>query len=158
VVELEVAIDDHGVPRCRRLEIRAEDGPVSGDLIRRIPLARVMRKAVTAAARKLEPPGEDEAVEAWVRELPASERLEFYEQYSKRGRSPQRGSPITDENLRQVADLYRAALERGDPPTQTVADAMYVARSTARWVAKARERGFLGASMRGRAGERQEGS
>jgi hypothetical protein len=110
--------------------------------------------AVAAAARKLEPPREGEAVEAWVRELPSNERLRFYEQYAEGARAPRRGSPITDENLRQVAEVYRAALERGDPPTETVANVLNVARSTAaRWVSKARERDFLGPAMRGRAGE-----
>ena len=60
-----------------------------------------------------------------------------------------------DDKLRRLADLYRTALANGDPPTQTAADALGVPRSTvARWVAKARERGLLGAATPGKAGER----
>jgi hypothetical protein len=74
------------------------------------------------------------------------------------GRRPRRGSPITDANLNAVAERYREALERGDPPTQSVARELNVARSTAaRWVTKARERGFLGPALQGRAGEAERG-
>lgn len=155
-VEFDVVIDDRGTPQCRRLEVRTEDGSVGGEMLRRIPVARLLRMAVTAAARKLEPKreGEPDPDEPWVRDMPSTERMEFYRDYAKGARAPRRGSLLTDENLRQVAELYRAAIKRGDPPTQMVAEAMHVARSTAaRWVGKARERGFLGPSMRGRAGE-----
>jgi hypothetical protein len=51
--------------------------------------------------------------------------------------------------------VYRAAVENGDPPTQTIADVMHASRPTAaRWVAKARERGMLGESLPGKAGEK----
>jgi hypothetical protein len=89
--------------------------------------------------------------------MPRAERATFYERYAKDARRPRRGSPVTDEHLRRVAALYRAALERGDPPTQTVGDEMHAGRSTAaRWVAKARERGLLGEALPGKAGEREK--
>jgi hypothetical protein len=84
----------------------------------------------------------------------SADRDAFYERYRRGARRPRRGSPVSDANLRQVADLYRAAFRRGDPPTRTIADEMHIARSTAaRWVAKARDRGMLGPAMQGKAGE-----
>ena len=62
---------------------------------------------------------------------------------------------MTDEQLQRVATVYRAAIGRGDPPTQTIAAVMHASRPTAaRWVARARDRGMLGESLRGRAGEK----
>ncbi len=82
------------------------------------------------------------------------ERAEFYKRHVKDPRRPRRGSPVSDGDLREVAKLYRTAYERDDPPTRTIADTMHVSRPTAaRWVGKARERGFLGKAKRGQAGE-----
>lgn len=54
------------------------------------------------------------------------------------------GGP-TDEALRWVAKVYRLALVMGDSPTREVESVFELPRSTAdRWVALARERGFLG--------------
>lgn len=81
------------------------------------------------------------------------------DRYAKGGRRPRQGSPVTDHQLGEVAQLYRAAIAQGVPPTQTIADEMHAARSTAaRWVGKARERGFLGAALPGRAGEADAGA
>ena len=44
-VELEIELDDRGAPECRRLAIRAEDAAVTGEMVRRIPIARLMRMA-----------------------------------------------------------------------------------------------------------------
>ncbi len=50
----------------------------------------------------------------------------------------------TDEALRWVAYLYRFALVMEEPPTATVERMLELPRSTAgRWVALARQRGFL---------------
>ncbi|MCI2422759.1 hypothetical protein MOQ72_35570 [Saccharopolyspora sp. K220] len=52
--------------------------------------------------------------------------------------------PVT-ETLRWVSVIYRAALATGDAPTKAVQESFDVPRYTAdRWVAKAREREFLG--------------
>jgi len=151
------------VPHCVKLMVRRVDAlgrasrePVTTDILRSIPIARILARAMEnpfmffkigegpEGRKRLELPGE-------------AERAKLYARHVEGARQPRRGSPITDENLRQVAGLYRAAMERGDPPTQTVADAMGVPRSTAaRWVAKARERDLLGPSLRGRPGEQQE--
>jgi hypothetical protein len=61
---------------------------------------------------------------------------------------------LTDETLRIVARIYRVAYLVANPPTKSVESTLNVPRSTAgRWIAAARERGFLGpAQGPGRAG------
>jgi hypothetical protein len=64
-----------------------------------------------------------------------------------------------DEHFKQVADLYRAALKAEPRRPMTWLAARYpgVNRSTvARWVQRARDRGFLGEASAGRAGETTE--
>lgn len=61
----------------------------------------------------------------------------------------------TDEALKQVAAMYRVAHLMGLPPTESVAQGLSLARSTAgRWVSMARQRGFLGKAEPRKAGER----
>ncbi len=157
-VSLDVEVGNDGVPRCRRLELVASPGEaITSESLRRVPVARLLRQATAGAARQFEPlePG-GEPVFQLVPSAPR-EVADFYRRYVTDTRRPRRGVPVSDDHLKQVAELYRAALDRGDPPTQTVADAMHAARSTAaRWIAKARERGFLGAALPSQAGERRE--
>jgi hypothetical protein len=72
--------------------------------------------------------------------------------------TPQRGKKLPDDHLRRVADAYRSALLRSEPPTKAVASALHASRSTAgRWVEEARRRGILDpAPGPGRRGERQK--
>lgn len=65
-----------------------------------------------------------------------------------------RRGPIPDDELRRVAEIYRQASIASAAPTNAVRDQMGVSRATAgRWVALARERGFLGAARPNAAGE-----
>lgn len=74
------------------------------------------------------------ADEAWVKERLASSKSVY----------SRRNSRVTDSLLREVADTYRAALDDGENPTQSVAEHFYKSHSTAaRWVGMARQRGFL---------------
>jgi hypothetical protein len=67
---------------------------------------------------------------------------------------PRRGQPVTDDELRSAAHLYRKALAEGKPPTGAVAEGLFLSRATAgRRVAMARERGFLGKALPRAAGE-----
>ena len=60
---------------------------------------------------------------------------------------------VTDEVLRQVADVYRANVN--DRPTQAVRERFGMPRSTAAlYVRRARDAGHLGAALNGKAGER----
>jgi hypothetical protein len=50
----------------------------------------------------------------------------------------------TPEHYKQVAEVYDEALDAGDPPTQSVAEAFDVPYTTAaRWVRRARDLGCL---------------
>lgn len=155
-VKLEFEVDEAGRPRCIGVEARAYDGgdPITAQALR-IPIGRLGSRAMRAPmiVTRL-----GEILEGGGLKLVAptrAEREDIYAQYREGARRPRRGSPITDENLRAVAELYRRALSEGDPPTKTVCEEFHVQRATAsRWIAKARERGLLGPASPGRAGER----
>jgi hypothetical protein len=151
-------------PRVRRLEVRAND--VSQEMLRRIPVARIALNALALkAAKPIEFGDLPDHMQVALNEqglsdrttlieLADQERHQYYQQLARGARRPRRGSPVGDEHLERVAKLYRAAVERGDPPTETVGKEMHAARSTAaRWVALARKRGLLGAAIPGRGGE-----
>jgi hypothetical protein len=160
-IELEVEVDDRGRPHCRRLAVSAtgDGSDVTGDTLRRLPVAKLVGEATTEAALSQKTPRVKDPRGVTLDSctagpLTSNERSDFYGRFAQGARRPHRGSPVTDENLRQVADLYRAALERGDPPTKTIGLELHIGRSTAaRWVAEARKRGLLGPALRGRAGE-----
>ena len=118
---------------------RTESGkPVTGDGIRKIPVAAYVSAAVREAARQVATRSGGEALPVPVGQGARS--------YSKRG-------PV-DDTLREVAAVYRLAYVAGEAPLKSVVSAFDIPRSTAsRWVAAARDKGFLGASEgRGRAG------
>jgi hypothetical protein len=156
-VTLEIEVDERAVARCVGLTVHDENGPITGQTLRRIRVATLMRHALVNAAsgEVTEIPGGGVSA-GW----PASPGdADEYERFLEGARQPRRGATLTDDHLEQVAAMYRRAIELGDPPTRTIADRMYVARATAaRWVGKAREKGFLGPAMRGRGGEREETS
>jgi hypothetical protein len=65
------------------------------------------------------------------------------------------GQGPTDEALEYVALAYRFAYALGEAPTKGVMDRLKLTRSTAaKWVMAARERGYLGPTTPGAAGER----
>jgi hypothetical protein len=144
-VVLEIEVDESGHPHCRQAKIVADD--VTGELIRSVPIARFVAAAMRAPFIYFKL-GERT-------ELPTlSEQADFYQRYVMGARQPQRGQPLTDEELLTVAELYRAAEHRGDPPVRTIVDQLRVPRGTAqRWVNKARERNLLEASPRSTKGK-----
>jgi hypothetical protein len=154
-VSLDVEVDTDGTVACRGIEIRAADGEaVTGEALRRLPVAKLTKQAVAAAALHRTVTDDGTPILNLTRQ-PARLHADFYNSYTQDARRPRRGSPLTPQHLAQVAALYRAALQRGDPPTRTIATELHAARSTAaRWVALAREQGLLGASLPGQAGER----
>jgi hypothetical protein len=61
---------------------------------------------------------------------------------------------VTDEVLRYVALIYRLGFAVSFAPTGEVVEAFGISRATAgRWIAQARERGYLGKAADRRAGE-----
>jgi len=117
--------------------VRRRDGgdPVTADALRSIAVTQFIRRSLEAHARA----GGDPFVT-----LTGEPRVAFdFLAEKDRDRMVEAG-PVT-ETLRMVAALYRIALAIGDRPTKTVTEVFQVPRYTAdRWVAKARERGFLG--------------
>jgi hypothetical protein len=151
---------DRGQHRCRQLKITAPD--ITRETLRQIPFATYMKRAVGMVAYKpqrieeLPEPMANALTEQGLADrktfvtIDDGERGELYR--STRRRRPQ--SALTDEHLKKVADEYRSALDDGFSPTETVAYKMNAARSTAaRWVMRARKRGFLGPAIPGRPGE-----
>lgn len=133
---------------CDEVKI-SRDGrpaPISTETLRRLPLADMIRGVIRVAllvngqptALRDQPPAG--GVEPWGRVMP--------EGLAKEG--------PTDRVLRWVAHFYRLSVALDEPqPTATVQELMGVSRATAgRWVTAARDRGFLGAALRGRPGER----
>lgn len=119
---------------CQRLTVRQRQGgqPVTSEAIRRVPVATLIRGVGAQHWMTIEDEGE-QGVSMSDRRLDdhSIERIK-------------REGP-TDEAMAWVAHAYRMALVLGDPPTRAVEAALELPRSTAgRWVAMAREKGFLG--------------
>jgi hypothetical protein len=147
-ISMEVEVDEWGTARCAELTIRPlRDESVTWQTLRSVPVDRLLGEAKAAAASwfAYASPG--------VFELPSTqERVEIRREVAKGARRPRRGSRTTEAHLREVADVYREALAAGKPPTKAIGAHWYVTPPTAsRWVAKAREVGFLGPATHGRA-------
>jgi len=99
----------------------------------RIPIRRYFDEAIAAASAKYGD-GDQEPVPAWT---------------------GTRGRRITHEQLQQVADIYRRAVNNGKPPLRELEHTLGVAYSSAaRLVGQARDAGLLGPPLRlGVAGE-----
>jgi hypothetical protein len=112
---------------CSRRKNGAE---VTGELIRSLPVGRMLLRSALKANTLQASPHADAA------------------KIRKQG--------PTDESLRVVARVYRLALAVRNDPTAAVASGLKLPRPTAaRWVKEARRRGFLGPSEERRAGERK---
>jgi len=117
------------------VEVRQrKDGPaVTGEAIRAVPVAGLVRQAGGHLLHvdSTHPNGKAHKLSARTIDKAGVERL--------------RQAGPTDETLDWVAYIYRFALVLGEPPTGSVERTLELPRSTAgRWVALARERGFLG--------------
>lgn len=175
ICKLRVLVEDRPICVALQCERRPGGAPLTSALLRRLPLAQYVREVTThesfrythdEAERKLWASGrtvlsfELDGRPAWGAPRPpgrsladdAEERRAAVRLMSRR--QPRRGIPITDDDLREVAEVYRAHEVTGRP-TAAVMEHHNVARATAsRWIARARERGYLGAAFRGRGGER----
>ena len=100
-----------------------EEAVVTHDRLRRLPLRRIAELAAT---------GGD-----WAK------FSEFV--YRQINAWPQRGRRRPDDHYAEVAEVYRAALRRREPPRQAVAERWGVKEAMAsRYIAKARELKLLG--------------
>jgi hypothetical protein len=137
-----------GKPGTIRLDTgkRIEKGPpITGTILRQVPLDRIVREIADVAARQLrrvfDPlTGEERAV--WMPAVASTEGQHALKRAQKRPTG--RGAKLRDAELQEAADIYRAAFEHGDHPTEAVRKHFWLSRSSAgRWVAEARRRGFL---------------
>lgn len=134
LVHIDVAIVD-GLPACVALTKHRDGPPLSGEVLRRLPVGRIVREIATRVAQEAD--GQPD-------------RLRTRSEARHIGKSmyrPQRGHRLTDAHLQAVASVYSDAYHQGQRPTKAVAEHFTVARSTAgRWVVEARKRGFLSAT------------
>jgi hypothetical protein len=136
LVKLEVVLEA-GRFICEQLTCsRRKDGPpVTGEGIRALPIASMIRRGVEPEVLNAQ------RVDADTVKLTPIE-------------IPDRLTGPTPEALRAVAVIYRLAYATGSPPTKAVMDRFGLPRSTAgRWVARARDAGLLGAASPRKAGE-----
>jgi hypothetical protein len=142
---LELAIRD-GHPVCERLEVTRNParGPLTGDELRRIPLANWIEYAYTGSAmirKHLE-----DSTATWE-PIETADEVERAASLLSKSR---RRNAITDSLLRDVAKVYKT--HEGAAPTKAVQEAFLVSHSTAaRYVRLAREQGHLPETTAGRA-------
>lgn len=131
-----------------RLERRPGGPPITSTLLRDVPLASVLRESVAIAGTvRFHGVAADDPRVAGGQELEygSSELAAAIQDSLLTAYDARQGVPVTDDVLRKVAEVYRAAHAAGKPPTQAVAREFVVSRSTAgRYVQRARQRGFLG--------------
>jgi hypothetical protein len=170
---------ERGRPVCVDLRCSRRDGggpPVTGEVLRQLPIATYTREATAAVCRRLVSDGDEVRAVPVIPELepiewrgdgtpvysgheskPIPEGERFAAQYAEWTGAPRRRGPLRDDDLRKVAEVYRGAHAARNPPTRAVAARFGVSRSTAgRWIGEARRRGHLGEAPRPRmAGERE---
>ena len=140
---------DRGEPICDWVSVRRRPGgrSVSAAQLRKLGLPRLIRAAVERAGGRIDL--QSGAFTPAVL-LEADQREQFSRALGEGQRKPRRGKRLQDDELRQVADVYRSAFELGRPPTAAVQDEFRIAYPTAgRWVMEARRRGFLPPTTRG---------
>lgn len=140
-VEVEV-VPLRGRLTAREVRVRQRENgpPVTSEVIRSVPVARLVQEA---AAQVMSSSTSAEGVTTSIMRQLTEEHVEQL----------RAGGP-TDAALDWVAYLYRLSVAVGEPPTRTVEQVLGLPRSTAgRWVSLARQRGFLGRTESGKAGE-----
>jgi Family of unknown function (DUF6214) len=161
---LSIAIEG-GRPVCTELrcERRPDGPPLTSTLLHRIPLATYVHESIAGQSfrftrdkrqgigRQFKLGGRA----AWVRdsvEGSQADRATAREVARRATQQPRR--PGVDQDLGEIAAIYRAAVLEGGRPTKAVMEAKHVSRATAsRWIARARDVGELGKARPGVAGE-----
>jgi hypothetical protein len=132
-----------------RLEIAAIDprnGPLTTSVLRQLPLA-----SLAADVRKKHKAATEDLVDLFGGNLSARDVAEMRRLWEDPHRRGPKGHP--PEQYRDVALVYADAYRAGDNPRVAVMNHFEVAKDTAaKWVQRARELGFLGQTVKGRAG------
>lgn len=148
-VTLEIGIRDEGRPVVIAVRMEGDYDRESREvaaitaLIIRLPLQSLVNEYLEETRASFAPTdfGTIAATETWLAIRRTIER-------SKKATGRPR---LGDDTYRRVADVYTAALRQGLPPTKTVGDAESISRATAAtWVRRARQRGFLPPTTKGR--------
>ncbi len=148
-----------GVPQCRRAELRStEEGRevLSSDL-RGVRLEDLLELAVVQAAIAVVGPEEGRPVGALRMITTQEERRQTLSQTrtirrGARRRVTEARRRVTEDLLREVAQVYRDNID-SNPTAAVQRHTGRAHRTAALYVQQAREAGFLGASIRGKAGE-----
>jgi Flp pilus assembly protein CpaB len=127
------------------VEISASARPVTAVAIRQLPLGEILgasRRRLSQWAKDMAPAREiAEARGAWPDEIRAHVRDEMDVMASS---GPQRGKPLTAEQLDEVADVYRAAWAEGRPVNEAVREALFLSKDGAsKRIMAARRAGLL---------------
>ena len=153
IVTLTIEVPMSGNPRCVSLNVLGRRGEtVDGAALRSLRISFLLKVACRVATIKLE--RLPDSTMFGGRSLDGAGNPEFVEAWAASvGREKKKR--VTDDDLREIAEHYREALEDGDPaPTVYAARKMFLTRSTAgRWIQRARAAGFLGAAIDRRPGE-----
>lgn len=144
-----------GVPQCRRVELRStpEGREIQSSDLRGVKLEDLLEIAVVSAATHPEKQGQQG--EVVIRMRPArteEERRETLTQMRATRRDARRR--VSDELLQEIAQVYRDHLD-GTPTAAVAQHTGRAHRTAALYVKQAREAGFLGAAVRGKAGEQR---
>ena len=147
-VDVVVVAEDGRLHASQVTVSRRPGGPaVTGEALRLVTVAAFVRPSVRASSRLY--PWAGLSGDPWA---PDSTRVAFGLLDSEHRDRMRDAGPVT-ETLEWVARIYGLALATGDKPTKAVEEVFMVPRYTAsRWVASARERGFLGPAQPGKAG------
>jgi hypothetical protein len=146
-VELLVVLEG-GRLQASEVKVRRRPGgpPVTGEALRTMTVAAFVRHSVQASSNLHGPFGL--SGDQWE---PNATRV-FWGMLDVQHRDRMREAGPVTETLEWVARVYSVALATGDKPTRAVEDVFGVPRYTAsRWVAGARQRGFLGPAEPGKA-------
>lgn len=140
--------------------------PVTGRLMRELPVGQLVEKTLDLWAQHLHPewdpvhnPMEADTLDQFVALQPMwSEYVQQLEKEREAVDSNMRhGRDLGDDHYRRVAGIYATAVQAGERPTQKVADTLTISKSAAaKQVARARKRGFLPSTSRGRVGRLTE--
>lgn len=160
-VELKTWRGNWADTRLPRPTDNVEFPPVTGRLLRELPVGRLVETTLARWTQFLHPEWDptlnpmEADLEGFMKLSPRMAELisesEPERQAVDGGRKHGRGLGST--HYERVAQVYKEAVRLGQSPVQSVAEAFQVSKSNAaKYVARAREQGFLPQTTRGRVG------
>jgi hypothetical protein len=143
---------------CEEVRIlRGDRTEITSESLRSVPLDAMVWGSIRIALltgwpEELAKQFPDLGPATWLRDLPNPDGREPWGRKMPEGLAKE--GP-TDRVLQWVAQYYRLSVALHEQPTSAIQEVMGVSRATAgRWVSAARAKGYLGAAIHGKAGER----